>query len=139
MDVIVKDRKAIGRANFQNYEALREGFTWDDARALLDGLPGGGLNIAHEAIDRHVDKGHGGKTAIRWIAKDEGRHDFTYADLKDRTSRFANVLQSLGISKGDRVYALLGRVTGTLYLRSRYVAAGCCLLPDVFGVRTGAG
>ena len=110
MDVIVKDRKAIGRANFQNYEALREGFTWDDARALLDGLPGGGLNIAHEAIDRHVDKGHGGKTAIRWIAKDEGRHDFTYADLKDRTSRFANVLQSLGISKGDRVYALLGRV-----------------------------
>ena len=110
MDVIVKDRKAIERANFQNYEALREGFTWDDARALLDGLPGGGLNIAHEAIDRHVDKGHGGKTAIRWIAKDEGRHDFTYADLKDRTSRFANVLQSLGISKGDRVYALLGRV-----------------------------
>lgn len=110
MDVIVKDRKAIEQANFQNYEALREGFTWDDARALLDGLPGGGLNIAHEAIDRHVDKGQGGKTAIRWIAKDEGRHDFTYAELKDRTSRFANVLQSLGISKGDRVYALLGRV-----------------------------
>ncbi|MHB0950790.1 MAG: acetate--CoA ligase [Allorhizobium sp.] len=110
MDVIVKDRKAIEQANFQNYEALREGFTWDDARALLDGLPGGGLNIAHEAIDRHIDKGQGGKTAIRWIAKDEGRHDFTYAELKDRTSRFANVLQSLGISKGDRVYALLGRV-----------------------------
>ncbi len=110
MDVIVKDRKAIERANFQNYEALREGFTWDDARALLDGLPGGGLNIAYEAIDRHVDKGLGGKTAIRWIAKDENRHDFTYADLKDRTSRFSNVLQSLGISKGDRVYALLGRV-----------------------------
>jgi len=110
MDVIVKERKAIEEANFQNYEALREGFTWDGARALLDGLPGGGLNIAHEAIDRHVDKGRGGKTAIRWIAKDESRHDFTYADLKDRTSRFANVLQSLGISKGDRVYALLGRV-----------------------------
>ncbi|MFA7412869.1 MAG: acetate--CoA ligase [Rhizobium sp.] len=110
MDVIVKDRKAIEEANFQNYEALREAFTWDGARALLDGLPGGGLNIAHEAIDRHVDKGRGGKTAIRWIAKDESRHDFTYADLRDRTSRFANVLQSLGISKGDRVYALLGRV-----------------------------
>jgi hypothetical protein len=33
---------------------LRRGFSWDHARALLTGLPGGGLNIAYEAIDRHV-------------------------------------------------------------------------------------
>ena len=115
MDVLVKTREDIEGANFPSYDALLEGFSWERARSLLDGLPEGGLNIAHEAIDRHVAKGLAAKTAIRWIAKDESRHDFTYGDLKALTSRFANVLQSLGIARGDRVYALLGRVP-ELYL-----------------------
>ncbi|MFC3166020.1 acetate--CoA ligase [Ciceribacter thiooxidans] len=110
MEVIAKDRSTVEGANFSSYEALLEDFAWDKARSLLDGLPGGGLNIAHEAVDRHVAGGLADKVAIRWIAKDESRHDFTYADLKDRTNRFANVLSSLGIGRGERVYALLGRV-----------------------------
>ena len=40
------------------------------ARGLLDGLPGGGLNIAHEAVDRHVKAGRGDKLALRWIGRD---------------------------------------------------------------------
>lgn len=68
------------------------------------------MNIAYEAIDRHVKVGKGDKIAIRWIAKDESRHEFTYADLKQQTNRFANALLALGIGKGDRVYSLLGRV-----------------------------
>lgn len=42
------------------YADDRASFTWDRARAELAGLPGGrGLNIAHEAVDRHVDEGRG--------------------------------------------------------------------------------
>jgi hypothetical protein len=42
--------------NLLNYERTCAEFSWDDARECLDGLPGGlGLNIAHEAIDRHAD------------------------------------------------------------------------------------
>ena len=38
-----------------DYEAARADFSWQRATALLDGLPDGrGINIAHEAVDRHV-------------------------------------------------------------------------------------
>lgn len=44
------------RPNLADYGAVRAGFDWRQARALLDALPGGrGLNIAHEAVDRHTD------------------------------------------------------------------------------------
>lgn len=129
MEVITKDRRTVEGANFSSYEALLRDFTWDDARSLLDGLPGGALNIAHEAIDRHVANGLAKKVAIRWIAKDESRHDFTYADLKDRTNRFANVLASLGIGKGDRVYALLGRVPELYVAALGTLKAGAVFCP----------
>ena len=49
-------------ANLQEYDDCSKHFAWAQARALLDGLPGGGLNIAHEALDRHVVAGRGDKT-----------------------------------------------------------------------------
>jgi acetyl-CoA synthetase len=42
--------------NLADYERARTQFTWSRARAALAGLPGGGLNIAHEAVDRHVKR-----------------------------------------------------------------------------------
>ena len=79
-------------------------------RALLEGLPGGGLNIAYEAVDRHVKAGRGNKIALRWIARDDSIRDFTYAALCAQVSRFAGTLAKHGITRGDRVFALLGRV-----------------------------
>src|SRR5579862_6921110 len=97
-------------ANVRDYEAFARTFSWAQARALLDGLPNGGLNIAHEAVDRHVRAGHGGKLALRWIGRDDKLRDFTYAGLAAAINRFANVLAHRGVTKGDRVFALLGRV-----------------------------
>ena len=96
-------------ANLQDYEGYARTFSWAQARDLLDGLPGGGLNIAHEAVDRHVLKGDGRKLALRWIGREEEIRDFTYADLRGQTNRFANVLAQCGLKKGDRVFSLLGR------------------------------
>jgi acetyl-CoA synthetase len=77
----------------------------------LDGLPGGrGLNIAHEAVDRHAAGSRRDCVAIRWLSKDGTWRDFTYAALRDETSRFANVLKSLGVGKGDPVAVLAGRI-----------------------------
>ena len=97
-------------ANLADYEEARLGFTWRDARASLDGLPGGGLNIAYEAVDRHLVHGRGDALALRWIGRDDAVKDFTYSDLAAETGRFANLLKNLGVGKGDRVYSLLGRV-----------------------------
>jgi acetyl-CoA synthetase len=96
-------------ANLQDYEEGVKRFTWAQARALLDGLPNGGLNIAHEAVDRHVFAGRGDKVALRWIGRDDRIVDFSYAALHARTNRFANILAQCGIAKGDRVFSLLGR------------------------------
>ncbi len=96
--------------NLRDYTASRAAFRWEDARALLDGLAGGGLNIAYEAVDRHVAHGHGEKTAIRWIGKDDVVRDYSYAELSQLSGRFAGVLRSLGVGHGDRVFVLAGRI-----------------------------
>jgi acetyl-CoA synthetase len=108
---ISKPASTIEQANFRDYEAARLEFSWDTARADLAGLPGGqGLNISHEAVDRHVAESRGDRIAIRWLARDGACHDLTYADLVERSNRFANALGALGVKPGDRVFTLLGRV-----------------------------
>jgi acetyl-CoA synthetase len=97
-------------ANLLDYDEAAKTFSWVQARTLIDGLPKGGLNIAHEAIDRHVKGGRGDKLALRWIGRDESIRDFTYAALGADINRFANILAQYGIAKGDRVFSLLGRV-----------------------------
>ena len=93
-----------------DYAAQRAAFTWDQARSQLDGLPGGGLNIAHEAVDRHGQGPRRDQVALRWLGKNGQIEDYSYADLMALTHRFANVLQTLGVAKGERVFVLAGRI-----------------------------
>ena len=109
-EIIRKDSLYSEQANMPDYASEVASFSWEKARALLDGLPGDKLNIAHEALDRHLTTDTGDKIALRWLAKDGGRIDFSYRDLSVATNRFANALRDLGIGKGERVYSLLGRV-----------------------------
>jgi len=102
--------------NLQDYDQTRAAFSWEQARRELDGLPGGrGLNIAHEAVDRHAAGPRRDHLALRWLGKNGEVRDHTYARLRDLSNRFANVLKGLGAAKGDRVYALMGRIP-ELYL-----------------------
>jgi len=97
--------------NLLDYQRTCAEFSWRAARNKLDGLPEGrGLNIAHEAVDRHAAGGRRNRVALRWLSKVGARREFTYADLHDETSRFANVLHSLGVGKGDAVAVLAGRI-----------------------------
>jgi acetyl-CoA synthetase len=64
---------------------------------------GGQLNVAANCLDRHVAGGRGDQVAIHWEGEPGDSRSITYADLLDEVSKFANVLQSLGIAKGDRV------------------------------------
>ncbi|MEQ1910608.1 MAG: acetate--CoA ligase [Vicinamibacterales bacterium] len=101
--------------NLADYDADRAAFSWESARGALDGLPGGrGLNIAHEAVDRHAAGPRSRRVAIRWLGRSGERREITYDDLRRATSRFANLLRRLDVGKGDVVATLLGR-TPTLY------------------------
>ncbi|SMX21932.1 acetate--CoA ligase [Boseongicola aestuarii] len=134
-EVIKKPRSAGQTANMPDYRKVHETFAWADAHKLIDGLPGGKLNIAFEAVDRHVAAGHGAQIALRWIAKSGERTDFTFKDLQDRTNRFANILRSRGIKKGDKVYSLLGRVPELYIAALGTLKAGAvfCPLFSAFG------
>ncbi len=96
--------KAPGAArlppNMPDYEAACRGFDWAEARRLLDGLPGGGLNIAHEAVDRHAAGPRAGQEALRWIGRRGERRSFTWAGLRAATNRVANALAGLGLGAG---------------------------------------
>jgi len=84
---------------------------WAMARARLEGLPGGGLNIAHEAVDRHARGPCAGRVALRWLAaQGNRRREITYRELAALSSRFANLFRARGIRKGDAVFVLCGRV-----------------------------
>ena len=85
------------------------GVDWSEARALIDGLDGG-INIAHEALDRHVAAGHGAQIALRWRGKSGVRRDLSYQDLAELSARFANVLAAHGLKRGESVFSLIGRV-----------------------------
>ena len=84
---------------------------WAQALAALAGLPdGAGLNIAHEAVDRHVVAGRGQHPAFRFIKRDGTVATLTYRHLARTTAQFANVLTRIGIRPGDRVFVVAGRI-----------------------------
>lgn len=111
-NIIQKSGPVDGAApNLADYEQARATFSWEAARRELDGLPGGGgLNIAHEAVDRHADGPLAGTIALRCIGADGGPRDYTFSRLRDLSNRFANALRGLGVGKGDRVFTLTGRI-----------------------------
>ena len=79
--------------------------------AALDGLPGGALNIAHECVDRHAEGSRRDDVAIRWLGTARRRRvDSPIANLRTLTNRFANVLDALGVERGERVFVLTGRI-----------------------------
>ena len=146
---IVKSASAWGPTapNLRDYAEARARFSWAAARRELDGLPGRqGLNIAHEAVDRHAAGPRRDRVAIRWLGKAGAVRDYSYAELRDLTNRFANVLQTLGVGAGDRVYALAGRIPelyvaalGTLKNRSVFCPLFSAFGPEPIRVRMATG
>jgi acetyl-CoA synthetase len=111
-DVIPKGQPPSDRPpNLGDYERERASFSWAEAQRRLDWLDGGEhLNIAHEAVQRHADGPLSEKVALRFLRRDGRVADTTYGELARSSARFANVLEGLGVDKGDRVFSLTGRV-----------------------------
>ncbi len=133
-DVIAKRQPPTVTPNLDDYSATYAEFAWDEAARWLEGLPHGGLNIAHEAVDRHAAS-RPDRIALRFLGKQGVDRELTYAQLADLSSRFANVLDSLGVAAGDRVFGLMGRqpelyaaILGTLKHRAVF-----CPLFSAFG------
>jgi acetyl-CoA synthetase len=99
------------RPNLLDYEQTRAEFSWEAARQALSGLPDGrGVNIAHEAVDRHANGPLAQHEALRFVRAGGASRSLSYAELAELSSRFASVLKRLGIERSDRVFSLCGRI-----------------------------
>ncbi|SEW23174.1 acyl-CoA synthetase [Natrinema salifodinae] len=94
--------------NIPDYERAREKFTWEDIYEAADWDAPTDLNVAHEVCDRHAENKE--KVALYQVDEDGELTTVTFWELAERTNRFANVLESLGIEQGDRVFSYMPRV-----------------------------
>jgi acetyl-CoA synthetase len=117
------------RPNLLDRRAICETFRWSDARCRLTGMPGGGLNIAAEAVERHARGERGGAPAIIWLGADGARLVITYAELNRRSSRFANAITALGLRRGDRLFVLAPRIPALYVAALGALKAGVVVSP----------
>ena len=88
------------------------------------------FNIARAIIDRHVDAGRGAKVAA-WFDD----RSYTYAELRELSNRFANVLRGLGITRGDRVMLRLGTNLHAMVAILGTLKVGAVVIPSSFLLR----
>ena len=124
----------VEAAHVSEYEALYkqslddpEGFWGDRAeelewfqrwdKVLVDGdapfyrwFVGGKTNIIHNAIDRHLKTYRKNKLALIWVGEPGDVRTLSYFALNRNVSKFANVLKSMGVKKGDIVTIYLPRL-----------------------------
>jgi len=83
----------------------------DDSNApFYKWFVGAKTNIVHNAVDRHVTTWRRNKLAIIWEGEDGEQRTFSYWRLHQEVNKFANVLRSMGVKKGDTVTIYMGRV-----------------------------
>ncbi len=101
-------------ANLKNYFKTSKTFRWKDVEKEFDWHKTKKVNIVHEIIDRHASSFRKNKVAL-YYSDPERNEKYTFLDLKENSSRFANALKKYQIKKGDRVGVFLPR-TPELYV-----------------------
>jgi len=101
--------------HLRDYERTVATFSWEALAAELGPGPPGIFNIAWFAVDRWAQSARAGHAALRRVGRDGSVEDWSYARLAQESAKFADVLRSLGVARGESVFLLLGR-TPELYV-----------------------
>ncbi|MCL7747826.1 acetate--CoA ligase [Halalkalibacter alkaliphilus] len=97
-----------GNHNLENYEQTAQSFDWKTTESQFTWSKTGNVNLAFEAIDRHVEEGKASKVALYY--SDANREEqYTFADMKKYSNKAGNVLKGAGVEKGDRVFIFMPR------------------------------
>ena len=106
----------------------------DYKKAKINWFINGKLNVSYNCLDRHVNDGNGDKTAIIWEGNNPSEDkEYTYSELLIEVKKFANVLRSLGVKKGDRVCLYMQMVP-----ELSIAMLACCRIGAVHSVVFGA-
>jgi acetyl-CoA synthetase len=85
---------------FKKWDTLH---TWDPEDARHTWFAGGKLNVSYNCLDKHLKTWRKNKAAIIFEGEHGDSKTYTYQQLHHEVCKFANVLKSLGVKKGDRV------------------------------------
>ena len=107
-----KTRPLFGQIAPRRWTGIRR---WDQVlddsnKPFYKWFVGGKTNMALNALDRHVTTWRRNKLALIWEGEDGEKVSLSYWRLWQEVNKFANVLRSMGVKKGDRVTIYMGRV-----------------------------
>ncbi len=98
-----------GNYNLQDYEKMRENFSWEDVKKNFSWNTSGKVNMAYEAVDRHAaDPDKKDKVALLYSSPDR-EESVTFEQMSQQSNKFANVLKKYEVNKGDRVFLFMPR------------------------------
>jgi len=90
----------------------------DSNKPFYRWFTGGETNTCYNAVDLHVDNGMGDQTAVIYDSPvTDTIRKYTFSELKDEVSRFAGVLSSKGVAKGDRVLIYMPMIAEAVFFR----------------------
>lgn len=108
LPVTNRQKSSRVKPHLENYEMGRKSFSWDkSANSLVTTFDSEHVNIAYNCVDRHAASEKHDKTALIFVRSDHTADYYSYDDLAKLTNQFANVLSSLEVAKGDRVFIFL--------------------------------
>lgn len=102
--------------HLDDYSSFYKNFSWKEKESEIDFFEDGTLNAAYNAVDRHAKGDKKNKAALLFESADGQKETYSYGDLSLLSNKFANVLSSNGVEKGDRVFVFLPTIP------ERYVA-----------------
>ena len=108
--VKVSRKKFKGKPNMGAYEKVYPTFKWEDAHDEVEWFDGGKLNQAYNTIDKHRNTWRKNKVALYWEGDDGTTKKYTFLEMSNLSNKFANVLKSHGVKKGDRIFIFLSRI-----------------------------
>ncbi len=104
---------------------------WEEAKKELTWFDDGGVNVAYNAVDRHIGTPTERKTALLWEGENGATAKYTFGDMARLSNQYANLLKSLGVVKGDRVFLFLPRIP-VLYAAFLGALKGGALVGSLF-------
>src|SRR3989344_2829946 len=85
-------------------------FNWEEKKKDVVWFDGGKFNAAYNAVDVNAEQGRGNKLALLHESEDGKVSQYTFFDIVKQSNKFANLLTSYGVGKGDRVFIFLPRI-----------------------------
>lgn len=101
--------------NTTHYAAFMAEFSLESVEALMQGSLEQGFNAYVECCAKHIEAGKAERIALHYEGLEGRQQSYTFAELDAKSAQMANLLQSLGVQKGDRVACMLSRTPELLF------------------------